>query len=87
MPPWFWDLRQDDLRVVVVAEGLRRGETCLHVTIQDTAEQLIRMVSGFGWDLNGPKNHSRRNRPTAGARDVTRTADSPGRRSRSRDSR
>jgi circadian clock protein KaiC len=34
-----------------VAEGLARGERCLYVTFQDTADQLIKMAAGFGWDL------------------------------------
>jgi circadian clock protein KaiC len=34
-----------------VTEGLARGERCLYVTFQDTAEQLIKMAAGFGWDL------------------------------------
>jgi circadian clock protein KaiC len=34
-----------------VTEGLIRGERCLYVTFQDTAEQLIKMAAGFGWDL------------------------------------
>jgi len=44
-----------------VAEGLKRGETCLYVTFQDTAEQLIKMASSFGWDLNGPREEGRLN--------------------------
>jgi circadian clock protein KaiC len=34
-----------------VTEGIRRGERCLYVTFQDTADQLIKMAAGFGWDL------------------------------------
>jgi circadian clock protein KaiC len=34
-----------------VAEGLARGERCLYVTFQDTADQLVKMAAGFGWDL------------------------------------
>ncbi|MCW2504793.1 MAG: hypothetical protein JWO79_3077 [Actinomycetia bacterium] len=34
-----------------VAEGLVAGERCLYVTFQDTADQLITMAAGFGWDL------------------------------------
>jgi circadian clock protein KaiC len=34
-----------------LAEGLEHGERCLYVTFQDTAEQLIGMANGFGWDL------------------------------------
>jgi circadian clock protein KaiC len=34
-----------------VTEGLTRGDRCLYVTFQDTAEQLVKMAGGFGWDL------------------------------------
>ena len=34
-----------------VAEGLIRGERCLYVTFQDTADQLTKMAAGFGWGL------------------------------------
>ncbi|MFI7542000.1 RAD55 family ATPase [Actinoplanes sp. NPDC049599] len=34
-----------------VTEGVGRGDTCLYVTFQDTADQLVSMASGFGWDL------------------------------------
>lgn len=34
-----------------LTEGLARGERCLCVTFQDTADQLINMAAGFGWDL------------------------------------
>lgn len=34
-----------------VTEGIQRGERCLYVTFQDTADQLIKMAAGFGWDL------------------------------------
>jgi circadian clock protein KaiC len=34
-----------------VTEGLARGERCLYVTFQDTADQLTKMAAGFGWDL------------------------------------
>jgi circadian clock protein KaiC len=34
-----------------VTEGIRRGERCLYVTFQDTADQLLKMADGFGWDL------------------------------------
>ena len=34
-----------------IAEGLDDAENCLYITFQDTAEQLIGMASGFGWDL------------------------------------
>jgi circadian clock protein KaiC len=35
-----------------VAEGLARGERCLYITFQDTADQLVKMAAGFGWDLD-----------------------------------
>jgi circadian clock protein KaiC len=34
-----------------VAEGLERGENCLYVTFQDTADQLVGMATAFGWDF------------------------------------
>jgi circadian clock protein KaiC len=34
-----------------VDEGLRRGERCLYVSFQETADQLIRKAASFGWDL------------------------------------
>ncbi|WP_433789702.1 RAD55 family ATPase [Actinoplanes sp. CA-252034] len=34
-----------------VAEGITHNERCLYVTFQDTAEQLVKMAAGFGWDL------------------------------------
>jgi circadian clock protein KaiC len=34
-----------------VAEGLAKGERCLYITFQDTADQLISMAAGFGWDF------------------------------------
>lgn len=34
-----------------VAEGLERGERCLYVTFQDTADQLVGMATAFGWDF------------------------------------
>lgn len=34
-----------------VAKGLANGERCLYVTFQDTADQLISMAAGFGWDF------------------------------------
>jgi circadian clock protein KaiC len=38
-----------------VAQGLEDGERCLYVTFQDTADQLVKMATGFGWDLQGPR--------------------------------
>jgi circadian clock protein KaiC len=35
-----------------VTEGLAQGQRCLYVTFQDTAEQLLDMAAGFGWDLH-----------------------------------
>jgi circadian clock protein KaiC len=34
-----------------VAEGLASGDHCLYITFQDTADQLVGMAAGFGWDL------------------------------------
>jgi circadian clock protein KaiC len=34
-----------------VATGLGQGERCLYITFQDTADQLVAMASGFGWDF------------------------------------
>ncbi|HET6481646.1 MAG TPA: ATPase domain-containing protein [Actinoplanes sp.] len=38
-----------------VAEGLTDGERCLYITFQDTADQLIGMARGFGWDLESAR--------------------------------
>jgi circadian clock protein KaiC len=40
-----------------VTEGLAQEEPCLYVTFQDTADQLIRMAAGFGWDLETARTH------------------------------
>jgi circadian clock protein KaiC len=32
-----------------IAEGLAGGESCLYITFQDTADQLVRMAESFGW--------------------------------------
>jgi circadian clock protein KaiC len=42
-----------------VTEGLARGERCLYVTFQDTAEQLTTMAAGFGWDLEAARTDGR----------------------------
>lgn len=34
-----------------IAESLARGERCLYITFQDTADQLVRMAAKFGWDF------------------------------------
>jgi circadian clock protein KaiC len=34
-----------------IAEGLTDNERCLYITFQDTADQLIGMANGFGWDF------------------------------------
>ncbi|MBO3739343.1 RAD55 family ATPase [Actinoplanes flavus] len=34
-----------------IAEGLARGERCLYITFQDTAEELISMAGRLGWDF------------------------------------
>jgi circadian clock protein KaiC len=35
-----------------LAEGLESGDRCLYITFQDTADQLLGMAAGFGWDLH-----------------------------------
>jgi circadian clock protein KaiC len=39
-----------------ISEGLAQGETCVYITFQDTADQLIGMAAGFGWDLNAARD-------------------------------
>ena len=34
-----------------VGEGLVQDERCLYITFQDTADQLVGMAAGFGWDF------------------------------------
>jgi circadian clock protein KaiC len=34
-----------------IAEGLAKSEHCLYITFQDTADQLMGMARGFGWDF------------------------------------
>jgi circadian clock protein KaiC len=38
-----------------VAEGLAKGERCLYVTFQDTADQLVSMAAAFGWDFDSAR--------------------------------
>jgi circadian clock protein KaiC len=38
-----------------VAEGLARGERSLHITFQDTVDQLIHMAGTFGWDFEAAR--------------------------------
>jgi circadian clock protein KaiC len=38
-----------------VTEGIAQGERCLYVTFQDTSDQLVKMASGFGWDLEAAR--------------------------------
>jgi circadian clock protein KaiC len=38
-----------------VTQGIAQRERCLYVTFQDTADQLIKMAAGFGWDLETPR--------------------------------
>jgi circadian clock protein KaiC len=38
-----------------IAEGLDRGERCLYITFQDTADQLVGMAKGFGWDFDAAR--------------------------------
>jgi circadian clock protein KaiC len=39
-----------------VAQGLTTGERCLYITFQDSAEQLVGMATGFGWDLHAARS-------------------------------
>lgn len=34
-----------------LTQGLERGQHCMYVTFQDTADQLVSMAANFGWDL------------------------------------
>ena len=34
-----------------LTEGMERGQRCLYVTFQDTADQLVGVAAAFGWDL------------------------------------
>jgi circadian clock protein KaiC len=38
-----------------VDEGLVQGERCLYITFQDTADQLVGMAAGFGWDFESAR--------------------------------
>ena len=38
------------------AQGLAAGEHCLYITFQDSAEQLVGMATGFGWDLHSARS-------------------------------
>ncbi len=38
------------------AEGLARGERCVYITFQDTADQLVGMAGKFGWDFAAARN-------------------------------
>jgi len=42
-----------------VADGLAAGQRCLYITFQDTADQLVGMAGGFGWDFHGPREAGR----------------------------
>jgi circadian clock protein KaiC len=35
-----------------IAEGIARGERCIYVSFQDTADQLVGMGRAFGWDFD-----------------------------------
>jgi circadian clock protein KaiC len=39
-----------------IAESLARGEDCLYITFQDTADQLVGMASDFGWDFEAARS-------------------------------
>jgi len=34
-----------------LTQGVEQGERCLYVTFQDTADQLVKEATAFGWDL------------------------------------
>lgn len=38
-----------------LAEGLAKGERGLYITFQDTADQLVAMARGFGWDFEAAR--------------------------------
>ncbi len=38
-----------------IAQGLAEGERCLYITFQDTADQLVGMAAGFGWDFHSAR--------------------------------
>jgi circadian clock protein KaiC len=42
-----------------VAEGIAQDERCLYVTFQDTADQLIKMATTFGWSLSAALEEGR----------------------------
>ncbi|MFA5786074.1 MAG: ATPase domain-containing protein [Actinomycetota bacterium] len=37
-----------------VEEGLRRGERCLYLSLQETSHQLVAKARAFGWDFSAP---------------------------------
>jgi circadian clock protein KaiC len=38
-----------------IAEGLSRGERCVYISFQDTADQLVGMSRVFGWDFQAER--------------------------------
>jgi circadian clock protein KaiC len=38
-----------------LTQGIEQGERCLYVTFQDTADQLVRGATVFGWDLSAAR--------------------------------
>jgi circadian clock protein KaiC len=42
-----------------ISEGLARGVRCLYITFQDTADQLVGMAAGFGWDFEAARADGR----------------------------
>src|SRR3990172_7381554 len=35
-----------------IMEGLRRGEICLYITLEERSEDIVADVAKFGWDFN-----------------------------------
>ncbi len=35
-----------------IAEGLRRGDSCVYVTTEESRESIVRQASQFGWDFS-----------------------------------
>jgi len=41
------------LAIQYVVEGLRRGEPCIFISLEEDKESITRNASSFGWDLSG----------------------------------
>jgi circadian clock protein KaiC len=42
-----------------ISEGLSRGEHCLYITFQDTADQVVEMADSFGWNFSEARDCGR----------------------------